>query len=161
MTLKEFISTMKRERNRWNLLIKTLIDNGYANEIIKDKWTLKDVIAHIYWYEFEIVNALRQKSIKNIKFWNESIRKRNSFIFSQTNGLSLEKILVEANKTFTNLIIEIEKLSNDDLKSRSFFKDSRKTVFRLIMGNSTDHYREHDYKLIKRFNLSKSGFDNR
>ncbi|MFW9856639.1 MAG: DinB family protein [Candidatus Thorarchaeota archaeon] len=155
MTLEELISTMKRERKRWDELIKTLIDSGYANEIIKDKWTLKDVIAHIYWYEFEIVNALRQKSIKNIAFWNESIKKRNLSIFNQTNRLSLEEILKEANKTFAGLIIEVEKLSNDDLKSRSFFKDSRKTVFRLIMGNSTGHYSEHDHKLIKRFNLSK------
>ena len=155
MSITTFVSRMKTERDRWDKLIQEIIDRGFENEIIKNSWTLKDVICHIYWYEKELVKALEQRTLKTIPFWNQSIKTRNQIIYKQTKKVNLREALDTSVVVFHDLVQQIEKLLDTDLKSRSFFKDSKKTVYRLVEGNSTGHYSEHDYKLIKRFDLEK------
>ncbi|MHA2366159.1 MAG: DinB family protein [Candidatus Hodarchaeales archaeon] len=155
MNLKTFLKKYKYHRGRWDSLIDLIIDKRLHEEIVKENWSLKDVIAHITWYEKELVNALKEKTIVESKFWNLSIKERNELIFINTHEKTLEEILSNSKEIFNSLITEIEKLTDIELNSDNFIKrkSDKRITYDFISGNGFYHYDDHEDILIERFDL--------
>jgi hypothetical protein len=66
MKKKSFLKKLRYRRRNWNSIINTVIEKGLENEIISKNWYLKDVIAHVTWYEKEVIKAIKMKSIVDI-----------------------------------------------------------------------------------------------
>ena len=146
---------MHYRRKHWDSTVEAIIKKGLEKEKISEKWFLKDSIAHISWYEKELLNALENRSIADSEFWNMSIQDRNDMIFQKTQEKSLEGIIEESKSIFDALITKIESLSNEELNSDVYIKrksDSRIT-WDFIGGITFWHYEDHEDLLIELFDL--------
>ena len=122
MNKKTLLKKIRYRREHWDFTISTLVKRGLGMEFISKKWRIKDVIAHITWYDKEILKAIENKSIVESKFWNLSIDDRNEMIFKNTQEKTLDEVVKESKSTFDNLILKIEELSNEELNSDEFIK---------------------------------------
>ncbi|MHA1991022.1 MAG: DinB family protein [Candidatus Hodarchaeales archaeon] len=156
MKKKTFLKKFRYRRKNWNSIINTVIDKGLDNEIISVNWCLKDVISHVTWYEKEIINAIKVKSIVEIEFFNMTIDDRNDLIFKNTHEQNLDDVLKESNSIYDNLIYEIEKLTDEELNSDTSIKrkSDKRIAHDFIAGNTFYHYEDHEDALIERFDLN-------
>jgi hypothetical protein len=125
------------------------------NEPVTTKWILKDVIAHISWYEKELLDGLQKKSIAESTFWNSDVETRNAMIFENTQDRTLEELLKDSKSVFERLLKEIETISNDDINSEVYIKrkEGTRVTHDFIGGLTFWHAEEHEDVLIDLFDL--------
>jgi hypothetical protein len=104
-----FLKKIKYRRRNWNRIIDQISERGLNTEIIQKNWYLKDVIAHISWYDKQIVDALMKRSILENKFIFMSFQDRNALIYNNSQEKTLSELLKESRTIFGKLITEIEK----------------------------------------------------
>ncbi|MFW9921193.1 MAG: DinB family protein [Candidatus Thorarchaeota archaeon] len=149
------LKKMKHLRKRWDSTIGSIIEKGLESEPISQKWYLKDVIAHITWYDRELLNALEAKSIVDSSFWNMDVEARNEMIFKNTQDRTIEELLQESKEIFEGLLKAIELIGEDDLNSEVYIKrkEGTRVTHDFIGGITFWHYEEHEDILVDLFDL--------
>ena len=149
------LKKLKNRRKHWDMTIDSVREKHLENERISEKWHLKDAIAHIIWYERELLDALEKKSTAESEFWNMDVEKRNEMIFSSTQDQTLTDLLADSKVTFDNLVKKIETMSDDDLNSETYVKrkEGTRITHDFIGGITYWHYEEHEDVLIDKFDL--------
>ncbi len=149
------LKKMLYRRKQWDLTIGSVLAKHVENERISQKWYLKDVIAHITWYERELLDALEKKSTVESKFWNMDVEERNEMIFESTQNQNITDLLVDSKEAFDNLVKKIETISDEDLNSDIYIKrkEGTRITHDFIGGITFWHYEDHEDALIDKFNL--------
>lgn len=155
MKKKTFLKKLRYRRKNWDSTVDAIIKKGLEKEMISEKWYVKDVIAHITWYDKELLEALENRSIVESKFWNMSVSDRNEMIFNKTQERTFNEILKESKSTFVDLITKIEAMSNEELNSDVFIKRKSDTriTWDFIGGITFWHYEDHEDLFIECFDL--------
>ena len=162
MNKKTLVKKMNYGQSYFDTIIQQIIDKGQANEIITQKWTIKDVLQHLTWYNIEVANALKNKTLAMSDFWKQSIDERNEIIFKSSAKDTLSIVQSKYSSSFQELMNQIERLSNQEINSSTFLElnllknagEPRKS-FEFILGNSSPHhYLEHLDDLVERFDLN-------
>ena len=155
MNKKTLLKKLSSGHKNLHSIITITIAKGLNNKIISNKWYLKDVIAHLTWYEKETINALITRSMVDNEFWNMSIDDRNELIFKNKHTKSLEEALKDYENTFAKLLSEIERLDDNELNSDDFIKrkSNKRKTYDLILGNSYYHSDDHIDILVEQFDL--------
>lgn len=128
--------------------------DSMLSEIPRDKmewkdedmvWTVKDVIAHIGWYENEMVNLLRQKSLEGSEWWNLSLQERNEAIQTMNRGRDLQSVLDSEADTYQTLLNFLEDLNEADLNDPAAFAGMpvEWQPWSVIASNTHEHYQDH------------------
>ncbi|MCG3253714.1 MAG: hypothetical protein KAX09_07680 [Candidatus Heimdallarchaeota archaeon] len=161
MKKKTLLKKMRYRRKHWDSTVDTIINKGLEGERVSDKWFVKDSIAHIAWYEKELLDALEKKSIVESEFWNMSVKNRNEMIFDKTQERTFDEILKESISTFNALTTKIESMSNEELNSDVYIKRKSDTriTWDFIGGITFWHYEDHEDLFIELFDL-EYGFQN-
>jgi len=155
MKKKTLLKKLRYRRKHWDSIVDVIIKKGLEKEKISEKWYVKDAIAHITWYEKELIEALENKSIAESVFWNMSVEDRNDMIFDKTQDKTLDEILNESKSIFDALIIKIEMMSNEELNSDVYIKrkSGTRVTWDFIGGITFWHYEDHEDLFIERFDL--------
>ncbi len=146
---------MRYRRKHWDSTIEAIIKKGLEKESISEKWHVKDSIAHITWYEKELLAALENKSIAESEFWNMSVEDRNEMIFNKTQESTFDEILKESKNAFDALLTKIKSLSDEELSSDVYIKRKSGTriTWDFIGGITFWHYEDHEDLFIELFDL--------
>ena len=146
---------MKFNRKLWDLTIDSIIAMKAENDPVSQKWFLKDVIAHVSWYDKELLDALETRSIVESEFWNMDVEARNEFIFANTQDQTFPDLLKQSKTTFDKLLKTIETISDEDLNSDIYVKrkEGTRIIHDFIGGITYWHYEEHHDRLIDVFDL--------
>ena len=149
------LKKMLYKRKQWDLTIDSVFTKRVENELVTQKWYLKDIIAHITWYERELLDALEKRSTAESKFWNMDVEKRNEMIFENTQDQTLTDLLADSKISFDNLVKMIETISDEDLNSDIYIKrkEGTRITHDFIGGITFWHYEDHEDALIDKFNL--------
>ena len=162
MNKKTLVKKMNYGQSYFDTIIQQIIDKGQANEIITQKWTIKDVLQHLTWNNIEVANALKNKTLAMGDFWKQSIDERNEIIIKSSAKDTLSIVQSKYSSSFQELMNQIERLSNQEINSSTFLElnllknagEPRKS-FEFILGNSSPHhYLEHLDDLVERFDLN-------
>lgn len=115
------------------------------------EWTVKDVIAHIGWYENEMVNLLRQKSLEGSEWWNLSLQERNDAIQAMNRGRDLQSVMDSEADAYQNLLNFLEDLNEADLNDPAAFASMpvEWQPWSVIASNTHEHYQDHVEQLKK------------
>ena len=151
MDKNKLIIKIKEDRSKLDELFKKIMDKQQENEVILNNWSLKDVIAHLSYYENEVLILLQNKTLIDHKFWNTSINERNKMIYNFTNSKSLETIINDANTIFNKIIAIIENMTENELEQ--VYPGMTRKIGNFVSNLTSGHYEEHDHILIKRFRL--------
>jgi uncharacterized damage-inducible protein DinB len=80
---------------------------------------VKDIIAHLAWYERQVAATLMTRQLTNPELWALPRDERNRQLYEQHRSHLLEDVLQEHRRAHDALIHELERLDDDDLNDPS------------------------------------------
>lgn len=141
----DFIEKVRHSREEWEEVISgipqvEMLEPGFCGD-----WSLKDVLAHIIWYEREMINVLQSQRFEGSDLWEISLDDRNAAIFEENEGRSLDDVLGEAEASYKQLIKLLEDLNEKDLNDAASFPGMplEWKPWQVLASNTYEHYDDH------------------
>ncbi|MFX0143797.1 MAG: DinB family protein [Candidatus Hodarchaeota archaeon] len=140
-----FINKVQEARVEWQSLLAEVDKSRMTDPDLPGGWSVKDVIAHITWYEREMIGMLKAMALEGSDLWQLPQDKRNVPIYEENKDRPLEEVLSEAEQVYDQLFEAIASLSEDELSDPSHFRDmpSEWIPWDVMAGNTYDHYYQH------------------
>jgi len=145
MNKTEWLDTLQAERAQWDALLAQVDEARMTQPGAAGEWSVKDVIAHVTWFEREMVGVLRAHALVGSDLWNLPHDQRNAVIYEQNRDRALSEVLAEARAVFDQLLAGMQSLAEEDLHNPRRFADMPAdwVPWQVIAGNSYEHYRQH------------------
>lgn len=143
-----FLATLRRERAAWDALLAEAgaLDEAHMTQPgVNGAWSVKDSIAHVTWYEREMVGLLRTRALAGSPLWELSNDQCNTALFEQLRDQPLPDVLAAAHQTFADLVALLEGLTDDDLHDASRYRDMPPDwlPWEVLADNTYTHYPHH------------------
>lgn len=108
-------------------------------------WSVKDIVAHITFFENEMVGLLQSRVLAGSDLWGLPQDERNHVIYERNQNRTPEDVLAESARVHTQVMHLLAGLSDEDLLEASHFKDMPADwlPWRIIAENTFEHYRDH------------------
>ena len=145
MNKSEWLDTLQTERAQWEALLAQVGEARMTQPGAAGEWSVKDVIAHVTWFEREMVGVLRARALVGSDLWNLSRDERNAAIYEQNRDRGLGDVLAESRAVFDQLLAGMQSLAEEDLHDPLRFAEMPAdwAPWQVIAGNSYEHYRQH------------------
>lgn len=143
-----FLATLRRERTAWDALLAEVGVLGEAQMTqpgVNGEWSAKDVVAHVAWYEREMVGLLRTHALAGANLWELSHDQRNATLFEELHDQPLANVQAEARQTFAELATLVEGLAEEDLHNASRYGGMPLdwSPWEVLADNTYTHYLQH------------------
>jgi hypothetical protein len=148
-----FLEAIITDYSPWKNLLEKLSSEDMLKSGACGLWSIKDIIAHIAWYEHEMVSLIDLHELIGSKLWDLSTDERNQIIFQQNKDRSLKNVIEESGKIHNAFIQALNTLTDKDLLDASHFKNMPGdwVPWEVIAGNSYEHYKQHIPDLMQQF----------
>jgi uncharacterized protein (TIGR03083 family) len=144
MNKADWLDTLQTERAQWDALLAEVGEARMTRPGVEGEWSVKDVVAHVTWFEREMVGVLRARALVGSDLWNLSHDERHAVIYEQNRDRALSDVLAEARAVFDQLLAGMQSLAEEDLHDPLRFAEMPADwVPWVIAGNSYEHYRQH------------------
>lgn len=129
----------------WDALLDEVGEQQMTLQVLPGGWSVKDLIAHISWYENEMVDLIRTKTLRGSELWLLPTDERNQSIYAMNRSRSLEEVLRESHQIFARLEGLIESLEEADLVDASRYADMPPDwpPLEVLAENTYEHYDDH------------------
>ncbi len=143
----ELLTTLQTARAEWDDLIRRALHaeaDGTRPPYTEGEYSLKDVIAHVTWYERETVIMLKARSLdKSSPNWRlPTVDDRNAAVYAEIHPLTLESVLAQSKEVYQQLVEVVKSLADDEIEDASKF-NMPWPPSRVVSGNAYDHYYQH------------------
>src|SRR5690242_20483531 len=99
MTKAQVLDALRSERSRWEALLAEVGDARMTEQMLASWWSIKDMMAHITWYEQQTAELLqphtRHRPTRDW-LWDLSANKRNALLFTEARDRPLAEVRAEA-----------------------------------------------------------------
>ena len=150
----EFIKIVESERAKFDITVEKLQEHNDLLTPIGEKWLVKDMIAHIVWYEKEMITLINSKSMtNNEEIWNNPTEKRNQLVYEIVKDLSSKQVInnyQQIGQELIQLFKDIDPLMYSD-PSLYAGMPSEWVPYVVFKGNTYTHYPDHYSQLAKKF----------
>jgi uncharacterized damage-inducible protein DinB len=109
------------------------------------EWSVKDILAHLTWYEGEMVRTLQERKYYGAGLWELPRDERNRHIYEQQRSHPLEQVLAQHRQVHAALIEQVERLNDEDLNDPSRIQGMPpgSKLWELLERNTWFHYLLH------------------
>lgn len=148
MTAAQLVDILRDERAQWNTLLAQVGANRMEVPGAEGTWSVKDVVAHLTWYERAVVDGAKQimSTGSFTRGGNDSagMDERNARIVTESRARSVDDVLAEADEVFSQLVRVIAACPDDMLNDPNLLDlpDDIPPWMR-VANNSYAHYRQH------------------
>jgi hypothetical protein len=145
MTKTDFLLNLQNGRRQWHQIWRGIDLFGTSSPRRPGELSLRDILYHVAWYEREMVNMLKFRSFDGSPWWDLPEEDRNSLIKTEGLTISLLQAWRVEEQAFTDLLAQLQTLSDAELGDASFFKEMPADAkpWEVIASNTYDHYIEH------------------
>lgn len=145
MTKRELLALMQSTRQELETLLAQLDLVAMSQPGVVGDWSVKDMLAHIAWYQAEEVEFFGETGVAASPLWATPQDARNELLLAQNRERTLEDILAEFRTAFTHFMAVVEGLSDADLNQPGRFPDTSaaRLPWQAIAVHSYEHDREH------------------
>jgi len=145
MKFDEFLRDFQSTDEEWNRLFKQIPLKKMTQPGSSGEWSIKDVLAHLTWYEQEMVDMMRTRALAGSPLWETPLNERNALIHAQIEALPIEEVLHKNQEIHAEAWRLAQQLTEDDLNDPSYFKDMPvgDHPWQYIVSNTYEHYRDH------------------
>lgn len=153
-TVSEVIALLENARTEWNARINILTESQLTQPNVCGWWSVKDVVAHIGWYENQMAEMLERRSLDTgTDAWELPLDERNARIQEAFQDQSPEQVLTHELLTYIRLLEQIYALSDVELNDPAAFAEMPAdwSALELLRQNTWQHYQEHLPDIIKVF----------
>jgi len=149
MNKEEVIARVKTERGHWSDIIARMDDDMMLKPGVEGHWSVKDILAHVVWYEREVVGVLRSRAFVGSDLWALPLDERNAGVYEETRNMTLEEVRAESARVFPQLLEQLEALPKDAYGDASCFPGmpAEWEPWFIIAGNTFNHYPDHAQSL--------------
>lgn len=155
-SVAETLSILAAKRAEWNAAISQLTSEQMVEPDVCGWWRVKDVIAHLGWYENQMVKMLQLRSLDTgTDGWDYPTDDRNDRIFQATRNDSLEMTIATEEATYQQLVQLIRGMSDDELSNAACFASMPPdwSAVELLRQNTWQHYADHLPDIQQHFSL--------
>jgi hypothetical protein len=152
MTGARLANILRAERTRWNALLARVGLARMEKPGVEGAWSVKELVAHLTWYERGIVEGARQ-ALSSGTFTRRrpagvELDEMNAQIAAASHTQSASDVLAEADDVFTQLLAVIEACPPDILNDpRRLGLPEDMVPWMGVANNSYAHYRQHESAL--------------
>lgn len=145
MNKVEVLDRVKTARSRWNNLLAQVDDDLMLRPGSEGDWSAKDVLAHVMWYEREMVGMLKSRALIGSDLWALPLDERNAGVHEEIEDMSLEAVRAESESVFPTLIEQLEVLPDAAYGDSAHFRHmpDEWAPWDVIAGNTFRHYPDH------------------
>ena len=145
MNKAEVLDRVKTARSRWNNLLAQVDDDLMLRPGSEGDWSAKDVLAHVMWYEREMVGMLKSRALIGSDLWALPLDERNAGVHEDIKDMSLEAVRAESERVFPALIEQLEALPDAAYGDSAHFRHmpAEWAPWDVIAGNTFRHYPDH------------------
>ncbi len=143
--LQEILKQVVEKRQELDALLETIPLNLWEEPIEPGGWTLKDLAAHVTWYEREVIPVFLTHVMEGSDLWLLPLEERNRAIYEMNKNRTLDEILAESKDVFKRFVQAAATLDDADLENptRFQFMPLDWKPYDLITTNSNEHYEDH------------------
>ncbi|MFC2028370.1 DinB family protein [Chloroflexota bacterium] len=141
----DFLKKILKSRAELDEALSRIQPNTMQKQDLIDGWSVKDLIAHIGWYEREMQLVLKQKVFKGSNLWGLELTERNDVIFTENKDRSLAEVVNSEEETYRELLSLLEDMPESDLNDPAAFVEmpSDWQPWSVIASNTYEHYMDH------------------
>lgn len=116
----------------------------YADD--NGEWTVKDILAHITWWEQSVFGwlglprAVERSPLPEGELSEEQV---NNAIFEGNRNRSLDDVMNSFEHSYQQLVSAVEAASEEQLNQRRKSAPSGPTIYESFPGNTYEHYQIH------------------
>ncbi len=145
MEAAAFIDAVRTKWEKLEVGLGGLTDEQMLLPGTDGSMSLKDVLAHITWYEREMVNVVTQRALLGSDWWNLTLDERNANIYHESQNLSLDECRVEAQQVHARLMSALGTLTTAELNDAAYFEQMPPEwlPWEVIASNTFEHYPQH------------------
>ena len=112
---------------------------------VEGTWSVKDILAHVTWFEREMVGMLQTRTLAGSKLWELPQDERNRIIFEQNHASPLTVIRSESNSVHEDLLLLLQLCSDEELNQAARFESMPLDWMpaEVLASNTYEHYRDH------------------
>lgn len=140
-----FITTLQEARHEWKAVVAHMDEQRLLQPGVVSSWSVKDIIAHLAWYEREMIPVMRTHVFAGSELWELPTDERNRLLFQQNRQRPLQEILTEEEYISADFFEAVQLLSEEDLHTAQRFKQMPEDwlPWQLFAENSFVHYQQH------------------
>ena len=145
MKRAELVNHIRATRREFEALLGDLNPRQMTQPGVSGQWSVKDILAHIAWYESEEADFYGEINVEGSPLWKVPQEPRNQILFEQNRDRPLEEVLADFRQAHERLLNVIERLSEEDLATPGRFPGTSVEwpPWRKIAVHSCHHDREH------------------
>jgi hypothetical protein len=149
MTKPELIDLVRSRRAEWDVCIAQVPQDKMTIPNSIGTWSIKDIIAHLTYYELWMANRLHERLRGEVYYPNEwdmmHWDARNALIYERDKNIPLEDVLRASKEAFQQLVDGIEANPESFLLEPQQFEGLPMPilVWDMIRSEVYDHYRQH------------------
>jgi uncharacterized protein (TIGR03083 family) len=153
----ELVELMCKTRAEFDELLAELGTDQMTRNGVAGDWSIKDMLAHIAWYQREEAELFGETGVEASELWNVPQDPRNETLFELHRDQPLERTLTDFRQSFDKLIAAVMGLSDDELNTPGRFPGTtaERPPWKAIAIHSYEHDREHT-KDIRTWMASRS-----
>ena len=151
MEKKKFLDRIESSRTELERVLSGIPVNMMESQEMVDTWSVKDVIAHISWYEGEMVNLLSSMALKGSDLWEVDLQERNKAIHAVSSSKDLDYVIRMEKQNYLNMLALLKDLDESALNDASSFAEMPHDwqPWSVIASNTYEHYDDHVKDLKK------------
>lgn len=140
-----FLEKLRTSRARWEAALARLDQSQMETPGKAGPWSVKDIIAHLTWFEREMVGLLNARALVGSALWNLPQDERNAAIYAENRHRPLYQVLAEAPKVYRQMLAGVEGLSDEELNDPKRFINMPEdwVPWEILAQNSYEHYDAH------------------
>jgi hypothetical protein len=145
MDKQTFLQTVRETRADFDAAVGSVPPTQMEQPGAGGAMSVKDIIAHVTWFEREMIGVLRERALVGSAWWQLPQDERNAAILAANRDHPLADVLQDAARTWQEFIAALEALDEEALNDSSHFRDMPAdwVPWDLIAGNSSRHYADH------------------
>ncbi|MCH8906017.1 MAG: ClbS/DfsB family four-helix bundle protein [Candidatus Heimdallarchaeota archaeon] len=153
---EEFLANIHNTRTELEGTVEKVLEKYSLDHKIAKVWRVKDVLAHIVWYEEQMIELIEEMALRGSEYWLLDLPNRNNHILKDLYNYDEQKLLVDFKSTHLKLFKLMESLTEDQLNNSKYFAEmpSDWSPSSVIASNTNEHYESHTRQLSKFLDIS-------
>ena len=151
MSIERFLATVRASRTAFDEALAQVPAERMLEPGLTGPWSVKDVVAHIGWFEQQMVSLIRAHALVGSDLWQLPPHERNDAIYLELRDRSLDEVRDESARGFRELLDVLATLEDADLEDPARFPgmlpDWRPGD--ILAQNTHEHYDAHRAGLLK------------
>ena len=147
MNRAELLERMRTGRAQLDSALAALTDDQMTATSLPNQWSVKDVLAHLGWWERRVVDiyqSLLQSDKLDAEAEDLPIDEQNARVFAANHQRPLAEVRREEEEAYRDILAVAETAPEADLfDSQRFAEAEGRAFYEWIRSNTYEHYEEH------------------